>query len=425
MTAFLMTWKETGWPHENILRMISTLERDGYVDEPWRIAAHKMAKAGDRVWVLKQGRGPKGVFGVGGITGPAAPGDAGNGKTQQMAPIRFEALVDPKQRFLIGEDAVRRVLTPTQLNAQASGYPLQEAQAAAFEELLATSETIELGGSGDWTPSELRAVVADYFAMLRLELAGQPYSKTQHRNALQRVVSRAPGAIERKHQNISAVLVRLGLPWIQGYKPLVNIQDALVEVVEDQLGRVVERLDAQPPEASSSAIDPGSVFVAPPAPTVETTTSRAVVRILRRFDPAARDAANRALGEAGESFVLRLEVARLTAVGRADLAAKVVWVSKEMGDGLGYDIKSFVEDGQLIYIEVKTTRGPIETPFFLSENERRIAAEKESTFRLYRLFGFGSDPKVYSLTGPLDGELLLEPISYRARIGSPSKGKPR
>jgi hypothetical protein len=81
MTAFLMTWKESGWPHENVVRMIQRLEELGYVDEPWRIFANKMAKPGDRVWVLKQGRGPKGIFGRGTITGAAALGNAGNGKT--------------------------------------------------------------------------------------------------------------------------------------------------------------------------------------------------------------------------------------------------------------------------------------------------------------------------------------------------------
>lgn len=45
MTAFLMTWKETGWPHENILQMVATLEAQGYVDEPWRIAAHRRKSA--------------------------------------------------------------------------------------------------------------------------------------------------------------------------------------------------------------------------------------------------------------------------------------------------------------------------------------------------------------------------------------------
>jgi hypothetical protein len=74
----------------------------------------------------------------------------------------------------------------------------------------------------DWSSDELPRIVADYFAMLDDELAQRPYNKTQHRAALMQIVRRSPGSIERKHQNISAVLVELGLPWIWGYKPLAS-----------------------------------------------------------------------------------------------------------------------------------------------------------------------------------------------------------
>jgi hypothetical protein len=59
--AFLLTWKESEWPHANILRMLKEFEKQGYVEEPWRIRAYQQAKPGDRVWVLKQGAGPKGI----------------------------------------------------------------------------------------------------------------------------------------------------------------------------------------------------------------------------------------------------------------------------------------------------------------------------------------------------------------------------
>ena len=116
------------------------------------------------------------------------------------------ALVDPKQSLLIGEDAVARILTPVQLRAQASGYPLKDEQSAAFEALLVTKPSVELGGTGEWIQAELQAIVADYFAMLENELAGRPYSKTEHREALREIAKRSAGSIERKHQNISAVL---------------------------------------------------------------------------------------------------------------------------------------------------------------------------------------------------------------------------
>jgi len=72
---------------------------------------------------------------------------------------------------------------------------------------------------GTWQDDENDAIVADYFAMLAKELAGQPFSKTAHRRTLQDRIGRGEGSIEYKHQNISAVLVGLGETWIVGYRP--------------------------------------------------------------------------------------------------------------------------------------------------------------------------------------------------------------
>lgn len=88
----------------------------------------------------------------------------------------------------------------------------------------------DISGS-DWSEYEADLIVADYFAMLGQEMACRDYVKAAHNKALQELTGRSRGSIEMKHQNISAVLMRLGLPWIKGYKPLVNFQNAPVEAV--------------------------------------------------------------------------------------------------------------------------------------------------------------------------------------------------
>jgi hypothetical protein len=136
-SAFLLTWKESGWPHSNILRMFRIYQEQGFVEEDWRFHAHRQAKSGDRVWLLKQGAGPKGIFGVGKILAPARRGDAGNGKQQMMVRVRFSVFSDPKQQLLIDEPATRGVLSATQIRMQASGYPLSDDQSESLEIFLA------------------------------------------------------------------------------------------------------------------------------------------------------------------------------------------------------------------------------------------------------------------------------------------------
>ena len=96
-----------------------------------------------------------------------------------------------------------------------------------------------------WSREQVEATVADYRTMLLRELRGEPYNKAEHNRNLQRLLAvRSRGAIERKHQNISAVLLyELHLPYIDGYKPLRNVQQLLREAVEEarQHGYEVEQ----------------------------------------------------------------------------------------------------------------------------------------------------------------------------------------
>jgi len=54
-----------------------------------------------------------------------------------------------------------------------------------------------------WRDDELDAIIADYFSMLSLELAGHSYVKSQHSAALMAKISRSHRSVEFKHQNIS------------------------------------------------------------------------------------------------------------------------------------------------------------------------------------------------------------------------------
>ena len=253
--------------------------------------------------------------------------------------------------------------------------------------------------------------------MLEHELAARPYVKLQHNRALQELSGRAAGSIERKHQNISAVLVRLGLPWINGYKPLANFQNALVEGIGRYLankGNPVLHVT----HGSASVAEAPSLWIGPPpVPSAEDALETpALRRLVSKFDPAERDARNRTLGKQGEELVFKHDRQRLLNAGREDLARKVEWTSQERGDGAGYDIYSFEQDGADRLIEVKTTNGAALTPFFLSENERAFSEQRPDAFTLLRLYSFIGKPSAFELRPPLADKVTLNPINYRVSI---------
>lgn len=269
----------------------------------------------------------------------------------------------------------------------------------------------------NWNPFELDAIIADYFAMLGDELARQPYVKTHHRVVLMQQLGRSAASVEFKHRNISAVLQELGLPWIWGYKPAPNYQDALFEAVDRYLSRHHEVVERQPVPIAPAILMPDDVFTAMPM-TILRPRREGLERLVRKFDPVERDFRNRQLGRAGEKFVVDLERQRLSAIDRADLAGKVRWVAEEDGDGAGFDIASFDRDGRERLIEVKTTNGAGTTPFFLTRNEMAVAGERSEHWHLYRVHLFAQRPQVFTVRPPLESLLRLDPETWRATPGA-------
>lgn len=272
----------------------------------------------------------------------------------------------------------------------------------------------------EWSRAEVEATVRDYFQMLASEAGNVPYSKSEHNAGLRSLLKiRSKGAVELKHQNISAVLDQLGLPYIQGYKPRTNLQDLLRKVVieflssnDGHMSNVLDNLEAQTEPGHQSF---KGVLVAPPIVEVMQPSTKNA-RLPRKYDYAARDERNRKLGYNGEAWVVRFERSRLEDEQRPDLAMKIDWLSDRLGDGTGYDILSFEPSELARFIEVKTTNGGPQTPFIVSRNEKEFSDETGDAFCLYRVFDFSSTPKLFILRGGLSTNLLLEPTDYRARL---------
>jgi hypothetical protein len=273
--------------------------------------------------------------------------------------------------------------------------------------------------NGTWTDIENDLIVADYFAMLADDVSGRSYSKAEHRRALLPLLNnRSEGSVEFKHQNISAVLIGLGEDRIPGYKPAFNYQMSLEDAV-------VRWLKANPSWLARVAVAPqgaglretSQIWVGPP-PTLSNQPPpqelEQVLRVAHKFDVAARDERNRALGRAGEERALKHERAQLRSAGRDDLARKVIWVSEEEGDGAGYDIASFETDGRPRLIEVKTTNGWERTPFHITRNELAVAEERRSEWCLFRLWNFSREPKAFELRPPLDAHVSLTATAFQA-----------
>ncbi|AYE33647.1 DUF3883 domain-containing protein [Clostridium septicum] len=142
----------------------------------------------------------------------------------------------------------------------------------------------------------------------------------------------------------------------------------------------------------------------------------------RKINYDKKSRRNKKKGDIGEEAVVLLEKNKLMELGRVDLSEQVEWVSKEKGDGLGYDIISWnVKDGEWnkIYIEVKTTEDNINTPFDISDTEVRVSEMLAENYYIYRVLGIGSvisTIKYYTIKGSVKDNFNLIPILYKAYL---------
>ncbi len=130
------------------------------------------------------------------------------------------------------------------------------------------------------------------------------------------------------------------------------------------------------------------------------------------------------VGFIGECIILKREKERLKNSEEIELVKKVndiEWSSKEIGDGLGYDIRSYdIKHGKIIdkYIEVKTTLGKDEGfEITTNEVEKSNNLNKEGIYAIARVYNLDIKNKTadfYFKEGCLKDNYNLETSIYIA-----------
>lgn len=300
---------------------------------------------------------------------------------------------------------------------------LKAALADNFNEELRDSLLNPITG---WSWLECEAIVKDYFEMLEVELKCKKYNKSEHNKNLRLLLNnRTKGSIERKHQNISAVLKEMGMPIIDGYKPLSNYQkNILPDVIGAHLAKLpeienlIENINQQSEEIPT-VDDILNCLVEPPeAKSVKRDDAGDYEP--GRYKPKKvnyieREASNQKLGLSGEQFIVNYEKARLIFEGKESLSEQITQVSLE-DDSLGFDIHSFEQSGKDKFIEVKTTKYARYTQFYVTKNEVKASEKLDEQYHLYRVFNFRNNPRFFQFRGDLKKNFKLKPTVFSASV---------
>lgn len=127
---------------------------------------------------------------------------------------------------------------------------------------------------------------------------------------------------------------------------------------------------------------------------------------------------NKRIGDLGELFVIQLEKEKLEKANKPKLAKKVAHHAKDIGDGLGYDVLSYDENGNKMFIEVKATKSNKNAPFFITRNELARSKQEKNNYYIYRVYNFNDETlrgDVLVLQGDASN-LCVEPVNYKVKM---------
>ena len=127
------------------------------------------------------------------------------------------------------------------------------------------------------------------------------------------------------------------------------------------------------------------------------------------------------VGDAGEKHVYGREYSFLEGIGRLDLAEKIVKQYEDKSFYPGYDIQSFDQKGNKIFIEVKSTSSKKKDYFEISDNEINAAKHYKDQFYIYQVVNALVDPKIDAIIeNPMNyvdqGKIFLDPWIYKMKI---------
>jgi hypothetical protein len=124
------------------------------------------------------------------------------------------------------------------------------------------------------------------------------------------------------------------------------------------------------------------------------------------------------VGDAGERYVYDYEFNRLSKkMGRKDLADRIFKQHEDLSHYPGYDIQSFDDNGDEIFIEVKSTKNKHKEYFEISDNEIKAAKKLGNSYYIYQVTSALTKPRISTkIQNPIkyvnENRMSMEPLIY-------------
>jgi len=132
MAAYLLSYDQKDWGESELTKFIDAY-KSGNKRHRWKIKTDK-ARAGDRIFLMKRGKGSRGLFGSGYIDSDRPYKEIDfNGKLSRFVMVAFDYLSHPSEKIIIDRSTLLRSFFENHWDAQGSGNTINPSIISGLE----------------------------------------------------------------------------------------------------------------------------------------------------------------------------------------------------------------------------------------------------------------------------------------------------
>lgn len=152
MVAYLLTWNPKRWHWEDrrsLEECVANIEKQGYCEDRWSCRGTKKIRSGDRLFIIRLGTEPRGIFASGRATSDVYEDDhweVGNSGKALFVNISLDTLIDPTgEESIFSLDELKRISKSQHWTPQSSGISIEDTAASALENEWLRFLNVEVG----------------------------------------------------------------------------------------------------------------------------------------------------------------------------------------------------------------------------------------------------------------------------------------
>jgi len=136
MPTYLLTWNPKKWGWEHLHKSITQIHRKGFCAETWSVGVTKSISIGDRIFLIKLGKKPRGIVASGWVTSETFEDTHWGDKTRiaLYVNVHFDTITDVKQDEMLSIDKLQiGIYGKVNWSPQASGMSIPDDIAPQLE----------------------------------------------------------------------------------------------------------------------------------------------------------------------------------------------------------------------------------------------------------------------------------------------------